>query len=132
MCAVCNVLGNWLSWHMLKPHQDVKIPLWWRFSLFGGSLLFLIFLALWCWTLLYKGYKWSFGRERERVVLIKNYNQACQMTELSTKPLSQVGAINSNEIWAYPNWISFFSFWEVLSFRNPSRSFAKCFAPTKW
>lgn len=56
MCVIYNVVGNWLKWHILKPQQNVKIPLWWCFLIFGGSLLFLVFLALQNWTSLYKRY----------------------------------------------------------------------------
>lgn len=27
MCVIYNVVGNWLNWHILKPQQNVKIPL---------------------------------------------------------------------------------------------------------
>ena len=57
------------------------------FLLFVGSFQFLVFLALCSWTSLYKGYKWTFARERGCMVLFKNYNHPYQITRIPTSHL---------------------------------------------
>lgn len=116
MCVIYNVVGNWLNWHILKPQQNVKIPLWWRFLLFSGSLLFLIFLVLQNWTSLYRGHNGPLEGKGNVLYWLKIITKHVKWQSFP-KPLSQVGAINSNEIWAVPNWISFFIFFTLRSVR---------------